>query len=164
MLMNLPASAQDPAMPPDVARTVRALSGHWDFIGKDLAPGAKTAAKVVVTFDCAPTALDRAVACTIAGEIAGAGKIQASTVVGYSPDEHIVRWMEISSTGEYHDHRGGWKGDAIVFAPLPYTFLGEKFVEKLTLRFPSPDRFMMIAITDTKDGPDRLEGVARRRS
>lgn len=158
-----PVWAQSPAMPPQVAKTVKAFMGHWILEGTSLDPGAKAAAKVHVAVDCVPAALARAVACTFAGQIERAGKMEASAVIGYSPDEARVHWMEISSTGEYHNHIGVWDGDTIRFEKLPYTFLGEKFAETLTISFPTPDTFRMRAITDTRDGPSRLEAMARRR-
>ena len=49
------------------------------------------------------------------------------------------------------------------FEPLAYTFLGDKFVERLTISFPSPDTLVLTAITETKNGPSKLEGNAKRR-
>ncbi len=155
--------AEAPVMPPETARTVHAFAGHWSFTGIDLEPGAKDAAKITMTVDCVTAALGAAVACTFAGQSTDAGRIEASAVIGYSPDERVVRWMEISSTGEYHEHKGTWKGDTIEFEPLPYTFLGDKFVERLTVSFPSPDTLVLMAITETKNGPSKLEGKAKRR-
>src|SRR5689334_12414968 len=111
-------TAQAPARPPEVKRTVDAFAGRWSFVGIDLEPGAKAAAKLTMKIDCKRAALGAAVNCTIAGQSAG-GRIEAAAVIGYSPDEKVVRWMEISSTAEYHDHRGVWKGSTIEFEPLP---------------------------------------------
>jgi hypothetical protein len=83
--------------------------------------------------------LNAAVTCLIAAEISGA-RIEAATVIGYSPDEHLVRWMEISSTGEYHDHHGRWQGSQIGFEPLSYTAAGERMTEYFSLSFASGDR------------------------
>ena len=110
-----------------------------------------------------PAALSAAVACTFAGQSSDSGRIEASAVIGYSPDERVVRWMEISSTGEYHDHRGTWKGDTIGFEPLPYTVQGDQFVERLAVGFPSPSTLVLTAITETKNGQSKLEGKAKRR-
>ena len=85
--------------------------------GNDWEAGAKSPAPVDATMDCKPAALGAAVHCIIAAQVADT-KIGAATVIGYSPDEHVVRWMEISSTGEYHDHRGTWERDMIAFEPL----------------------------------------------
>jgi hypothetical protein len=52
--------------------------------------------------------------------LTGIGPIAPAAVVGYNPDDHRVYWMEISSTGEYHAHRGSWKADTIEFEPLVY--------------------------------------------
>jgi len=83
-------------------------------------------------------------------------------VIGYSPDEHIVRWMEISSTGEYHDHRGSWKADAIHFEPLTYTLAGAKLTEHLTVGFPSAGKITLKSITRSSEGKSQLELAGTR--
>jgi hypothetical protein len=93
-------------MPVEVKKTVDSLDGHWIFDGSDTEAGAKQPAKVTMDIDCKPAALGAAVACTLVGQIAGIGPVEAASVVGYSPDERLVHWMEISSTREYHDHKG----------------------------------------------------------
>ena len=153
---------ETPPSPPEVARTVRAFAGHWKFTGTDLEPGAKDSDRITMTIDCAPAARGAAVACTFAGQSRDGGPIEASAVIGYSPDERVIRWMEISSTGEYHDHRGRWKADTIEFEPLPYLLGGDKFVERLAVSFPSPDTFVLTAITETKNGTSQLKGEAKR--
>ena len=154
-------TAQAPARPPEVKKTVDAFAGRWNFAGTDLEPGTKQAAKLTMTINCKPAALGAAVACTIAGRSAGE-RIEAAAVIGYSPDEKVVRWMEISSTAEYHDHRGVWKGNTIEFEPLPYTVMGKRFVEKLNVSFPSPGTLVLKSVTETPEGSSTLEGTARR--
>jgi hypothetical protein len=108
--------AQTPSL--EVKRTVNALVGQWRFEGSDAEPGVKEPVKVTMAFDCRLAALGAAVACTLSGNVANSGPIEAASIVGYDSDEQIVHWMEISSTGEYHDHRGKWKGEMIAFEPL----------------------------------------------
>jgi len=113
------------------------------------------------TMDCKSAALGAAVSCLIAADISGA-RIEAATVIGYSPDDQLVRWMEISSTGEYHDHHGQWRGDRIVFEPLTYTVGGAKMTEFFAISFASSDRMHWKATTKMPEGESRLELIGRR--
>ena len=153
---------QAPAMPVEVKKTVDSLAGHWIFVGSDTEPGAKGPAKVTMDIDCKPAALVLRSACTLVGQIAGIGPVEAASVVGYSPDERLVHWMEISSTREYHDHKGSWREDTVEFEPLPYTVSGKKNVENFRISFLSPGILVLKAITQTPDGSSILEGTAKR--
>ncbi|HEX5207509.1 MAG TPA: hypothetical protein VFW10_06905 [Steroidobacteraceae bacterium] len=101
--------------------------------------------------------------CLIAADISGT-RIEAATVIGYSPDEHLVRWMEISSTGEYHDHRGPWNGDQITFEPLTYTVAGVTMTEYFSVSFLSAGKMTWRAITKTREGESRLDLIGIRKS
>ena len=155
-------NGQASVMRVEMRKTVDLLAGHWTFDGSDTEPGAKQPAKVTMAIDCKPAALGAAVACSLIGQIDGIGPIEAASVVGYSPDERLVHWMEISSTREYHDHKGPWKGNTVEFEPLPYTVSGRRNVEKFKLSFPSPGTMVLKAVTQTPDGPSILEGTAKR--
>ena len=115
MVMLLPLRVhpqnKESAKPPEIKKTVDAFVGHWIITGTDTEPGAKAPVKFELTLDCKRTALGAAVTCGFAGKLPNVGPIEAATIIGYSPEEQVVRWMEISSTGEYHDHRGRWKSD-----------------------------------------------------
>jgi hypothetical protein len=150
-------------LPPEVKKTVDALVGHWSFEGTDAEPGVKEPQKVSMVVDCRLAALGAALACTLKGRVDGFGPIEAATIIGYNPDERIVHWMEISSTGEYHDHRGEWKGEMITFAPLVYVSLGKKSTENFTLRFPSTNTFVLNSVTETAAGLSTITGTAKRR-
>jgi hypothetical protein len=150
-----------PPAPPEVKKTVDAFAGQWTLTGTDREPGATTPAAVKATMDCKPAALNAAVACLIAADVSGA-RIEAATVIGYSPDEHLVRWMEISSTGEYHDHHGRWNGNQIRFEPLTYTAGGERMTEYFSLSLASGERMVWKATTKTRQGESRLELTATR--
>jgi len=145
-----------PPAPPEVKKTVAAFVGHWKLTGTDLDPGAAAPAAVSGTMDCKSAALGAAVSCLIAAEISGT-RIEAATVIGYSSDEHLVRWMEISSTGEYHDHHGKWRGDQIVFEPLTYRAGGAKMTEYFAVAFASADRMHWKATTRMLEGESQLE-------
>ena len=142
--------------PPEVKRTVDAFLGHWTLAGTDTEPTAKGPSKLSAVIDCQSAALGMAVACHIAADVSGAGRVEASTVIGYSPDERVVRWMEISSSGEYHDHRGPWVGNEIQFEPLAYSNSGQKATEYLTIGFPSPGMMTLNSVTETSDGKSIL--------
>jgi len=149
------AAAQNVA-PPDVARTVAAFAGHWVLEGTSTDPG-QAPAHVQGTIDCSRASLGVAVSCSIAVQIEGFGAVEAAAVIGFSPDEDVVRWMEISSTGEYHDHHGRWKGDSIDFEPLSYVTGAEKATEFLHVSFPSAGQMALKATTKTRSGDSVLE-------
>ena len=156
-------SGGTPPPPPEIKKTVDAFVGHWTLAGTDQEPGTAKPEHFNVVMDCKRAALGAAVACTIAGKVPGVGAIEASTVIGYSPDEKRVRWMEISSTGEYHDHKGPWNGDAIEFEPLPFSVGGEQATEYLSIRFPSPGQQVVRSVTETAAGQSILEWSGRRK-
>jgi hypothetical protein len=147
---------------PEVKRTVDVLVGQWRFEGRDAEPGAKEQLRVTMAFDCRLAALGAAVACTLSGNVANSGPIEAASIVGYDSDEQIVHWMEISSTGEYHDHRGKWKGEMIAFEPLVYKNAGKKYTETFTLSFPSAGTFVLKSVTETHEGLSTITGIAKR--
>lgn len=156
------AQSEKQATPTEVKRTVDAFLGHWVLTGTDTEPGAKVPAHFDITIDCKPAALGAAVTCGFAGRLPSAGPIEAASIIGYSPDEQLVRWMEISSTGEYHDHKGRWKGDTIDFEPLTYSIGGKQATEYLSISFASPDKMTLRSITETADGKSILECAGKR--
>jgi len=154
------AHAQSSAAP-EVAKTVDAFHGQWALTGTDAEPGA-SAVRLTITIDCDVVALGAAVNCLIAGELPGVGPIAAAAVVGYSPDKGLVRWMEISSTGEYHDHKGKWREHEIEFEPLAYIVGGQKATEYLHIDFPSAGRLVLHAVTETAGGTSTLDCTGTR--
>jgi hypothetical protein len=161
------AQAQDKGAPnqsPEIRKTVDAFVGHWVLAGTDQEPGSQQPVRFNVVIDCKRASLGAAVSCIIAAKVPGIGPIEAAAVIGYSPDEQRVRWMEISSTGEYHDHRGQWNGDTIEFEPLAYTISGASATEYLSIRFPSSGRQMLKSVTETAEGKSVLEWGGPRMS
>jgi hypothetical protein len=144
-----------PTPTPEIKRTVDAFVGRWVLTGTDMEPGAKTPAAVHATVDCRSAALGAAVNCLIVADVSET-HVEAATVIGYSPEERVVRWMEISSSGEYHDHRGRWNGNEIQFDPLTYTNAGAQLTEHLTVVFPAAGGMAWQVTTDTSEGPSRL--------
>jgi hypothetical protein len=168
MVMLLPLrvhpQSKESANPPEIKKTVDAFVGHWIITGTDTERGTKAPVKFELTLDCKRTALGVAVTCGFAGELPNVGPIEAAAVIGYSPDEQVVRWMEISSTGEYHDHKGRWKGNELEFEPLKFTTSGKKATEYLRIGFPSPDKFLLKSVTETSEGKSILECTGKRKS
>jgi len=148
--------------PPDVKRTTDAFLGRWVLTGTDTEPSPQAPARFNLTIDCKPAALGAAVNCSFVGRLPGVGRVEASSVIGYSPDEQVVRWMEISSTGEYHDHRGQWKGDVIEFEPLEFSISGKKATEYLSIGFPSAGKLTLRSVTETGEGKSILECAGTR--
>ena len=132
--------------PPEVKRTADAFLGRWVLTGTDTEPSPQAPVHFNLTIDCKPAALGAAVSCSFVGRLPGVGRVEASSVIGYSPDEQVVRWMEISSTGEYHDHRGQWKGDVIEFEPLEFSISGKKATEYLSIGFPSAGKLTLRSV------------------
>ena len=164
LAMPLAAHADTAApAPPEVKKTVEAFTGNWTLTGTDLEPGAQAPAPVKATLECKPAALGLAVNCRITAEVSGS-RVEAAAIIGYSPDEHAVRWMEISSSGEYHDHRGVWKGNEIEFEPLTYTVSGAKMTEVFSPSFPSPGKTLWKVTVESSEGKSRMELTGTRSS
>jgi hypothetical protein len=66
------------------------------------------------------------------------------------------------ATGEYHDHKGKWKGDMIVFEPLVYMSAGKKCTETFSLSFPSIATFALNSVTETTAGLSTITGRAKK--
>ena len=149
--------------PPEVKKTVDAFVGHWVLTGTNQEPSSREPVHFKLAIDCRPASLGAAVSCLIAGRLPGVGPVEAAAVIGYSPDEQQVRWMEISSTGEYHDHKGRWNGDTIEFEPLLYSISGRQATEYLSIRFPSAGQQILRSVTETSEGKSILEWSGKRR-
>jgi hypothetical protein len=70
--------------------------------------------------------------------------------------------MEISSTGEYHDHRGRWSGTELGFEPLEFAISGERATEYLRVAFPANGKLTLNSVTETAGGKSVLECAGRR--
>ncbi|MGI8838771.1 MAG: hypothetical protein ACR2H4_19335 [Pyrinomonadaceae bacterium] len=100
----------------------------------------------------------------MASEEKGGGRVEAASVIGYSPDEQLVRLMEISSSGSYHDHKGPWRGNEIQFEPRTYSISGTKVTEYFAISFPSPGKITVKSVTETTEGRSTMELVGTRRT
>ena len=154
--------SKESAAAPEIKKTVDAFVGHWIITGTDTEPGDKAPVKFELTLDCERAALGAAVTCRFAGRLPDVGPIEAAAVIGYSPDEQVVRWMEISSTGEYHDHKGRWKGDEIEFEPLEYSVSSKKATEYLRIGFPASGKLTLTSVTETTEGKSVLECTGKK--
>jgi len=155
------AQGNAPSPPLELKRTVDAFAGHWALTGIDTEPGAQPV-QLKLTLDCKRSALGAAASCELAERRPGAAPLEATSVIAYSPEEHVVRWMEVWSRGESHDHHGVWKGDAIVFAPLAYTVAGKPATERLEVEFPSPGELRLRSVTETPAGKSILDCSGKR--
>ena len=160
--LRVQPQSNESAAPSEIKKTVDAFVGHWTISGTDTEPGAKEPAKLELTLDCKRTALGAAVTCDFAGNIPNLGPIEAAAVMGYSPEERVIRWMEISSTGEYHDHGGRWKGDELEFKPLEYPIAGKKATQYLRIGFPASGKLTLSPVPETTEGKSVLECTGQR--
>jgi hypothetical protein len=147
------------AIPLEMKKTVAALLGHWVLTGTGTDPG-QAPMHFKLTMDCTSTALGKAVI----AHFFAPGQFEASTVIGYSPEERVVRWMEITSTGQYHDHRGRWQGNVIEFEPFKFTTSGKRAIEHFWIGFPSTGKLWLKSVTETSEGKSILECTGKRKS
>jgi len=101
--------------------------------------------------DCELTALGKAVTCKVVTDGTDGSRVELTSVVGFSPDEGIVRLMEISSSGSYHDHRGQWQGDQT------YSVSGRKTTEHFTISIPEPGKITIESIEEGTEGKSTMK-------
>jgi hypothetical protein len=161
LVSRMPAEARERMTVEDaVKRTVAALVGKWTFKGT-LAEGS-TRTPFEVTMTCRRAAFGLAVSCALAGRLPGVGPMEASALIGYNADDGHAYWMEISSTGEYHAHRGLWQGDTMQFEPLTFTARGASSTEMLSLRVPAPGTLVLKSTTTSGADTATIEATAMR--
>jgi hypothetical protein len=83
------SKSESHTLPPEVKRTVDALVGHWSFKGSDAEPGIKEPLSVSMEIDCQLAVFGAAVTCTLRGNVANSGPIEAATIVGYDPTSRL---------------------------------------------------------------------------
>ena len=146
-----PASGGMPPAPPEVKKTVDAISGDWSGNMTASIPGLKPE-----TFPweikCKSAALGSGAACTLEGK-ASIGPIAESCLLGYDPSRKEVHYMCITSMGEIHDHQGRWANDTTIeFTPYKAFMLGQPIVETVRLSFPDSHTFHTESVVTTEDG------------
>ncbi len=134
---------------PEVKRTTDAFLGHWTMTGMLREPNAREPVRLTSRMDCELTALGKAVTCHVVTDGTDGSRVELTSVIGFSPDERMVRLMEISSSGSYHDHRGRWHGTKIVFEPLTYSVSGRRTTEHFSISVPAPGK---VTIESTEEG------------
>lgn len=150
--------------PAEVKRTVEAFVGRWNLAGSSSEPNSKTASHLTVTIECERTVLGMAVICRMASEQTGGDHLEVTSLIGYSPDDHLVHLMEVSSEGEYHEHKGHWKGNLIQFEPLAKLFGGKQTVEDFSIGFPAPGRMAVKSVEESAEGRSTMEIVGVKAS
>jgi hypothetical protein len=71
--------------------------------------------------------------------------------------------MEISSSGSYHDHKGRWRDNEIVFEPLTYSVSGRKTTEHFSIGVPAPGKLTVKSIEEGAEGKSTMELTGARR-
>lgn len=153
----------DAAQSPEIRKTVDSFLGHWTMTGTYREPNALSAVKLTSKMDCELTALGKAVTCHVVTTGSDGSRVELTSVVGFSPDEGLVRLMEISSSGSYHDHKGQWRDNQIVFEHLTYSVLGRKTTEHFSIEVPAPGKMKIESVEEGSDGKSTMELSGARR-
>ena len=165
LIVQLPLDAQSKGavLPAEVTKTVNSFLGHWTLTGTDSERDSKKAVHVTVVLDCESAALGMAVSCRMASDAPGSDHVEMASLIGYSPDEGVVRLMEVSSSGSNHVHTGPWQGNVIRFARLSYSEAGQKRIETFAIGFPSAGKMTVKSVTETAEGTSILDLEGTRR-
>lgn len=142
---------------PEVKKTVNAFLGHWTMTGTYREPNVRASVRLTSSMDCQLTALGKAVTCHVLTEGTDGSRVELTSVVGFSPDEGLVRLMEISSSGSYHDHKGRWQGNRVVFEPLTYSVAGRKTTEHFSIEILSSGKMTIESIEEGAEGKSTME-------
>lgn len=127
------APAAAPAAP-EIQKTVDAFFGKWTFDVSMTMPDAPQPMKTKMTFNCAKTALGKAVACTMKMKMPQMGQSEGTFLIGYDTWSKAVHFMAMTSDDEIHDHKCMWKDDKnLVCDPLKGGLQGQPIVEDLSI-------------------------------
>ena len=120
--------------PPEVKKTVEAITGVWKGQLTAYLPAAPPAS-ISWTMDCKPVALNAGALCTNGGS-ASFGEMAESCLLAFDPESKAVHYMCVTSMGEVHDHKGTWTDfKTIDFEPLRAGMMGQQVTETLKWRF-----------------------------
>jgi hypothetical protein len=137
--------------PPEVKRTVDAITGTWSGKMTAKVPGFASEA-FEWAMDCKPVALGAGASCTNTGK-ASIGSMAESCLLAYDPQGKSVHYMCVTSMGEVHDHRGQWKDDkTIEFEPLRAGMMGKLVTETNRWYFPDANTIDKTSIVTLSDG------------
>jgi hypothetical protein len=146
--------AQNPSeqpLPPEVKKTIEAVSGQW--VGEMSAsfPGLK-AEKFPWEMTCAPVALGSGASCAIKGQPAF-GPIEESCLLAFDPEGMKVHFMCVTSMREVHDHRGDWTSEReIRFEAYPTTWDRQPATEDVMFEFRGFDHIRTRSIITARAG------------
>ena len=123
------------ASPPEVRKTVEAITGYWSGQMTAHVPGAPVES-FNWTMNCKPIALGSGASCTNTGK-ASIGSMSESCLLAFDPEGKAVHYMCVTSMGEVHDHKGTWKdAKTIEFEPLRAGMMGLLVTETNRWYFP----------------------------
>jgi hypothetical protein len=157
------ASAAEPPLPPEVARTVNAFAGKWTFDGVLSFEGKEVKGKLAI--DCRKIALGKAVSCSMKGKFPGFPDEDDGILVGYDIGGKAVHFMAITSGGEVHDHSCQWKGEETLdCGTLAYTAVdGSPATEELAFTWADARTSSFRATITVGAAKVRFEGKGRRK-
>ena len=157
LMLAAPAIAQKqddqrkPAPPPEVKRTVDAITGRWTGQMTARVPGAP-AESFNWTMDCRTIAQGAGASCTNTGK-ASIGVMAESCLLAYDPEGKAVHYMCVTSMGEVHDHKGAWKdANTIEFEPLRAGMMGQLVTETNRWYFPDANTIDKTSEVTLADG------------
>ncbi len=100
-----PAHAADRAL--DAQKNLQRLVGSWKGSGSVTLPDGKVL-NMKTTYDCKKAGGGLAVACHFTASAPGMPLIESNDLFGYSAGDGLVHWFTVTSSGDVHDHKGGF--------------------------------------------------------
>ena len=150
-LGQAPQPPGQPPSPPQVKRTVDAVSGRWAGQMTATLPGSKPES-FPWEMTCNPAALGAGAGCSMKG-IASIGAIEEACLFAYDPDGKAVHFMCVTSMGEVHDHKGQWISDReMLFEPYPTPWDGKPATEDVDIRFPDSRHIQTSSVITKQNG------------
>lgn len=137
--------------PPEVRKTVDAITGRWPGQMTAHVPGAPVES-FDWTMNCKPIGLGSGALCTNTGK-ASIGFMSESCLLAFDPEGKAVHYMCVTSMGEVHDHKGTWKdAKTIEFEPLRAGMMGLLVTETNRWYFPDANTIDKTSEVTLPDG------------
>lgn len=137
--------------PPEVKKTVDAITGSWSGQMTAHVPGAPVES-FTWKMNCKGIALGSGALCTNTGK-ASIGLMAESCLLAYDPEGKAVHYMCVTSMGEVHDHKGKWTdGQTIEFEPLRAGMMGQLVTETNRWYFPDANTIDKTSAVTLADG------------
>ena len=145
-------------------RVVEAFAGQWLYHSTITMPDGKPV-RAELPMTCASTAGGKANVCTLAGEIPGAGPMEATVLVGVDRLDNKVHFMAMTSDDELHDHVCSWQdAKSLACDPLQGGLGGQAITEELSFTFDA-DQSSFKSVVKFADGKQMVfEAVGGRSS